>query len=244
MAIVILFGPLLLAVATFVLAYLAGAKMLQTANGTTDELDGFAGRLAIVRQDISDLPPIPVPIELPDSVIEPEASEESEELSPLEKMIAARFTWLKNFNKGICVCSSSAGVTIAELTSRVWPPDSIAARLERVPDEKELAYMDQRIARLAVEVVQVLLSKCDHDLDPEFRNERLQEGIEWLASEAGLQLYMPEIGEPVDKRLHISLGVGERAGEELRGTVSSVRARGLIDAQNTVVTRAEVRQYA
>ena len=98
-------------------------------------------------------------------------------------------------------------------------------------------------ARLQQQVMVILLSKSDRDIDPTRTNDALQRSINELAKSSGLTLIAPNPGDPVNKNLHILLGVDVGAGAGQRGLISSVRARGLMSANGIVVSHAEVRQY-
>ncbi|WP_263384341.1 hypothetical protein [Granulicella arctica] len=242
----LLLVPPLLAFVTLVLAYMVVSEMQKSATLILDEAESLKGRLKGLRRNVAKLPSLPIAsnvVEEHDPVPDPLTPAAPVELSPLETLRGKGFDWLNRFDAGLQTCASRTGLSVSQLTTEVWQPARIAAWLNEAQSERALLDVNAETIRLAVEIVKVLVSKSDHDLDAERSDGQLQRAIDSLASLAVVRIFRPEIGEPVDKVFHISLGVGGRAGEHSRGTVASVRARGLLDARNAVIARAEIREF-
>jgi hypothetical protein len=97
---------------------------------------------------------------------------------------------------------------------------------------------------LADQIMEVLISRNDRDVAPRRKDQNLIRVVDRLAELAEIDFIDPPEGERVIDALHKSVATVPSVGKARKGTVASVRTRGLTQkASGKVIRRADVVEY-
>jgi hypothetical protein len=98
--------------------------------------------------------------------------------------------------------------------------------------------------KLAGEIMEILISRNDRDIDPERKDRILRKAVDRLAELSEIDFIDPREGERVTDGLHKSVATVPSTGRARKGTVASVKTRGLTQkATGKVIRHADVVEY-